>query len=435
MLQKGDDQMRTCRTASSILVVTAGILPAPAILPGRAYAADEDIEFQLLPLSADAPPNQNPQSLEWWISGNEVFMTSGGREVWLELRIGDWDPGDTGLKATAYLAHIDSSGYSAGLQGTLTAFQTPICNANDDCVAWLGEGAECPVAFFPAPCPTAWINYSDPTFIFYDQPVLGAADTTTLDYRFGAVLLGPPIESPHIGDMHCGTFVLTVPGDAKGTFTVGLYGPPYTHLADEHGEFIGPIVTVPARITVVECGGPDCQPNGIPDGCDILFGYSEDCQSNDIPDKCDVAGGTSEDCDRNMVPDECDDDTDGDGVIDGCDLCPNDPNKIIPRVCGCGVPDVDTDSDSVLDCLDGCPEDSNKIAPGVCGCGVLDTDTDLDTVLDCVDQCPGEDDRMDTNGNGTPDCLEWWPVPAVSFWGLIVLTLLLVAAGKVYFGR
>ncbi|UCC31198.1 MAG: hypothetical protein JSU86_02760 [Phycisphaerales bacterium] len=428
--------MRTSRTASSILVMTAGILTAPAIFPGRAYAGGEEIEFQLLPVSADAPPNQNPQSLEWWISGNEIFMTSGGRDVWLELRIGDWDPDDTGLTVKAYDARIDSSGYTAGLSGTLTGPEARWCpNGDADCIDSLGDGSWCPVAGIPMPCRTAWIDRYNTTFIFHGQAHLGAVDLSTIEYRFGATLLGIPILSPHIGDMYGGTFVLSVSQDAKGTFIVGLYGPPQTGLSDEDYNLLGPIVTIPAKITIVECGGPDCQPNGIPDGCDILFGYSEDCQSNDIPDKCDVAGGTSEDCDRNRVPDECDDDTDGDGVIDGCDLCPNDPNKIIPRVCGCGVPDVDTDSDSVLDCRDGCPEDSNKIAPGVCGCGVLDTDSDLDTVLDCLDQCPGEDDRMDTNDNGTPDCLEWRPVPAVSCWGLIVLTLLLVAGGKLYFGR
>ncbi|MFM1803807.1 MAG: Cellulosome-anchoring protein precursor, partial [Planctomycetota bacterium] len=44
------------------------------------------------------------------------------------------------------------------------------------------------------------------------------------------------------------------------------------------------------------------------------------------------------------------------------DLCPDDPNKTIPGVCGCGVPDIDTDSDGVLDCNDECPTDPTLIA-------------------------------------------------------------------------
>lgn len=34
------------------------------------------------------------------------------------------------------------------------------------------------------------------------------------------------------------------------------------------------------------------------------------------------------------------------------DLCPDDPTKIAPGVCGCGAPDTDSDGDGVLDCQD-----------------------------------------------------------------------------------
>lgn len=39
------------------------------------------------------------------------------------------------------------------------------------------------------------------------------------------------------------------------------------------------------------------------------------------------------------------------------DACPNDPNKVTPGVCGCGTPDVDTDGDGVANCMDICPND------------------------------------------------------------------------------
>ena len=48
----------------------------------------------------------------------------------------------------------------------------------------------------------------------------------------------------------------------------------------------------------------------------------------------------------------------------------------------------DGDSDGTPDCLDGCPNDPDKVEPGVCGCGVADVDTDGDTILDCLDPCP-----------------------------------------------
>ena len=43
-----------------------------------------------------------------------------------------------------------------------------------------------------------------------------------------------------------------------------------------------------------------------PDVCDIYIdGWSEDCQPNGIPDECDITEGTSGDDDHNGVPDEC----------------------------------------------------------------------------------------------------------------------------------
>ena len=72
------------------------------------------------------------------------------------------------------------------------------------------------------------------------------------------------------------------------------------------------------------------------------------------------------------------------------DLCPSDPNKTDPGVCGCGVADTDSDSDGTPDCNDGCPDDPGKTDPGICGCGVADTDSDSDGTLDCNDNCPSD---------------------------------------------
>ncbi len=107
----------------------------------------------------------------------------------------------------------------------------------------------------------------------------------------------------------------------------------------------------------------------------------------------------------------CGADSDGDGVVDVCDGCPNDPNKIAPGLCGCGVPDTDSDADATPDCSDGCPNDPSKTAPGICGCGVADTDSDGDGVADCHDICPGGDDHLDCNGNQIPDACEVFSPP------------------------
>ncbi len=129
-------------------------------------------------------------------------------------------------------------------------------------------------------------------------------------------------------------------------------------------------------------------------------------------------------------------DSDGDGTLNCVDGCPNDPNKIAPGVCGCGSPDTDSDLDGTPNCNDGCPSDPNKTLPGTCGCGVSDADTDGDGVADCNDVCPGGDDTVDNNGNGTPDdCDAGNTIPTVSTWGMIVMAMLLLTAGKLYFGR
>lgn len=54
----------------------------------------------------------------------------------------------------------------------------------------------------------------------------------------------------------------------------------------------------------------------------------------------------------------------------GCivDECPDDPSKVRPGQCGCGIADRDGDSDGTPDCIDECPTDENKSEAGTCGC-------------------------------------------------------------------
>ncbi len=156
-------------------------------------------------------------------------------------------------------------------------------------------------------------------------------------------------------------------------------------------------------VSVFPIGGADCNANGVPDQCEILDGSEIDANGNGIPDSCEFI------------------DSDGDGVADPFDGCPNDPNKVAPGVCGCGVADTDTDNDGTPDCNDGCPLDPNKITAGTCGCGVADTDTDGDGTPDCNDGCPLDPNKItagtcgcgtadtDTDGDGTPDCNDGCP--------------------------
>jgi hypothetical protein len=82
-------------------------------------------------------------------------------------------------------------------------------------------------------------------------------------------------------------------------------------------------------------------------------------------------------------------DCDGDGVADWEAIL----RGIVEDVNQNGRPDgcdclADTDGDGSPDCLDDCPNDPNKTEPGACGCGVEDTDSDGDGIADCNDPCP-----------------------------------------------
>ncbi len=135
----------------------------------------------------------------------------------------------------------------------------------------------------------------------------------------------------------------------------------------------------------------DCNVNGIADECELADGTAGDCNTNDIIDACEIADGSAEDCDTNGVPDSCEDDTDGDGVIDTCDLCP-------------GFDDSDDgDGDGIPTDCDNCPVEPNADqanADGDDDGDACDDDDDNDGVEDAVDNCP-----TTPNGPALGSCL------------------------------
>jgi hypothetical protein len=115
---------------------------------------------------------------------------------------------------------------------------------------------------------------------------------------------------------------------------------------------------------------------------DVLLQIFEDKQKNGSFDKGEMSFSKilhveQEDIDLGTIQLE-DEDVDADGVPDGVDNCPDDPN-----------PDQENrDGDHRGDECDECPDDPKKEEKGICDCGEPEVDSDSDGDLDCVDPCP-----------------------------------------------
>lgn len=97
-------------------------------------------------------------------------------------------------------------------------------------------------------------------------------------------------------------------------------------------------------------------------------------------------------------------DSDGDGVDDCVDNCPDDPSKTDPGTCGCGNEEIDTDNDGTADCVDNCPDDPSKTEPGFCGCGTVDTNVNGD--VDCDGDYDIDDIRLGMSTFGIEEAEE-----------------------------
>ena len=110
-------------------------------------------------------------------------------------------------------------------------------------------------------------------------------------------------------------------------------------------------------------------------------------------------------------------DTDGDGIIDDDDLCPNTPNGEAVNLDGCSESQLDDDGDGVFNDQDLCPNTptGESVNSDRCSDSQLDLDSDGDGVLDSEDLCPntptGEtvnsdgcsNSQLDSDGDGVSD--------------------------------
>ena len=297
------------------------------------------------------------------IVGNEMIMKKPGRNVWLEVSGEGWGPGpmichggtNDGLVCTtygtsgdcpnglcgrhlkSYGADIDSSGYYSGLQGSLTPYR-PSCVSDGDCVTALGTGSACQADSLCSAgfADTLASDYLLPLMIAFPT---GAVDISTLDYRYGYTIGAAGKACPDPGvPQYGGDLVLTVPGDARGTFTVGYFLS--SVLVDQDNLKVPLLGLSPAKITVTV--GQCCHDVGTPSlGC-VDGVTSNECDATGNPPRVFNPGGTCGapplyGCDQCLVPGDC---ADGDAcTVDICDtsgpvnLCANNAVTVTSAQC------------------------------------------------------------------------------------------------------
>ncbi len=411
----------------------------------------------------------------------EIVLEAGGVDVEMEIVISNFNPNNDGTGLRAFLAQIDSSGYTSAVTGTLTP-TAPGCVTDADCKAIFGgvcgiSSTPCAVA---ADCPFGNIEgctgstcnfpystggFCQPGFMFtgrnnyvFKQAVgdLPAVDTSYPDYRYASAAQGGPLPSTSvIFPAYLGTLRLTVSPNAAGTFTIPLFGTPRSVLVNQAGQFIRLLGFNPGKITVET--GQCCDLTG--GSCGSLVCLGDDFTKAD----CDAVGGafskdrTCADPCGCILDSECDD---GDAcTVDRCDnvgtcLCDNSA----PTDCSDGLICTDDFCDSATGCAnpgvavddgDGCTLDGCGETTGVTHLPVDVDDGDPATVDSCdsatgvithrnidtfpcttLADCPAGATRCDHSF-----CTIAEPVPAVSTWGLLALALTLLVGAKVYFDR
>lgn len=103
-------------------------------------------------------------------------------------------------------------------------------------------------------------------------------------------------------------------------------------------------------------------------------------------------------------------DSDGDGVADASDQCPDTPKGIAVSAKGCPL---DTDGDGVADYLDKCPQTAAGIKVDANGCAL---DSDSDGVIDARDKCPGTPAGTMVDTTGCPKATKSAKVTAAGTW-------------------
>ncbi len=159
------------------------------------------------------------------------------------------------------------------------------------------------------------------------------------------------------------------------------------------GYCVGGLVYIPAQVTCPNTGGVTVSEFDYPSACPAPT--TKTCSNGSVIP-------TTSTC---PIPD-----SDGDGLKDNVDSCPNDPNNT-PNGCPIPLNEIDTDGDGIFDDVDLCifePENINGLndfdgCPDVIPLSAIDTDGD--NIFDDIDQCINEPEVYNffEDTDGCPD--------------------------------
>ncbi len=98
-------------------------------------------------------------------------------------------------------------------------------------------------------------------------------------------------------------------------------------------------------------------------------------------------------------------DTDGDGIVDADDRCPNKPEDADGFADDDGCPDLDNDGDGLSDLQDACPMEPEDLDGTLDHDGCIDPDDDGDGIADVDDICPNAPETFNglDDTDGCPD--------------------------------
>lgn len=420
-----------------------------------------------------------------------VFLrqTSANDDHFLRFVQCDFADSDPALTLTLPVTHTAPKGVLSP-SGDLHFWDfssTPVCmSAAEDCGSGHVVDDELPGALPPGPG-VINITYIGDLSESPDRQIR-LPDDTGEHVRIGELVVTLPAVA--------GSYVLDLMNADESDTALGAridfgFEPRVTWLAYT-GELIGGVamLAVVDEGTAPDCNGnmvadacdiasgtsDDCNGNGVPDECELADGTADDCNGNDSLDECDLADGTSPDCNTNGVPDQCDvdngtsDDCNANGVPDECEECCvnadcDDGDICTDEVCDNGVCS-NPESGICGACCDRisgvclqrvppnqCVGQQVELAPGVqcqdldpacapsrgaccdAGAGLPGSATcEQSTFAECgCETCTWFKDESCASVIEQSLC-RVEAVPAVSEWGLVVLTLLLLTAAKVYFG-